>query len=71
MALQDFLKTSTPKHKLRAALDVVREFKNNAEWGEVQSCGPLDKFELYLAHLMEGRPLIFVQPPTTKKWDGD
>lgn len=69
MALQDFLHTSTPKHKLRAALDVVREFRSCQELDELQSSGPLERFQLYLEHLMEGRPLVFAPPP--QKWDGD
>lgn len=62
MGIIDFLKTERSPDELRAALAVVREFKeceSNEEWLMVPFVAwtKLDQLEEYLAHLVEGAEL--------------
>ena len=62
MAITDFLNTQTPKEKLAAALDVLREFKRNEsqeEWLMIEFAAwvKLEQMEEFLAHLVEGAEL--------------
>lgn len=62
MSAPDFLKTATPKDKLAAALDVLREFKR-CESDEEYAHRPFiawavfEVLEEYLDHLVDGKPL--------------
>lgn len=60
--ITDFLKTTRTKDELKAALDVLREFKSNEsteEWASIMfaSWAKLEQLEAFLAHLVDGAPL--------------
>ena len=60
--ITDFLKTPRSKEELKAALDVLREFKeceSSEEWLAIPfaAWAKLEQMEEFLAHLVEGAPL--------------
>lgn len=62
MAITDFLNTQTPKEKLAAALEVLREFKGHEsqeEWLMIPFAAwdKLEQMEEFLAHLVDGEEL--------------
>ncbi len=62
MSAPDFLKTATPKEKLSAALDVLREFREHEsqeEWAHrpFLAWAVFEILQEYLEFLVEGEPL--------------
>jgi hypothetical protein len=60
--ITDFLKTRQSPHDLKAALEIVREFKlceSREEWLSISflAWDKLEQLEEFLAHLVEGKPL--------------
>ena len=60
--ITDFLKTQRSKEELKAALDVLREFKTCESTDEYLAIpfvawAKLEQLEEFLAHLAEGTPL--------------
>lgn len=60
--IADFLRTKRSKKDLKAALDVIREFKDCEsveEWAMISfvAWAKLEQLEEYLGHLVDGDPL--------------
>lgn len=60
--ITDFLKTKRTPEELRAALEVLKEFKEGENWQEWLSIPfsawtKLEQLEEYLEHLVNGKPL--------------